>query len=238
MQNTNQVMVERVKQNHTDMDALVKERHEAMDQLVRRLQEQTEGRLATMEEQLSSLQAQTKNSQELIAGVGWIITNQINNITTGINRLGLIVGQGTAILVAVGSFALQCVLRAQSLSTRLERPVVEESFILMDYLGTQFRIPLSYVDSWAVFDGSLQGKFKDKKGGRRIAQKRFSLEYSDGGSVIDRELDWKKAIVPGKTVQMSLFCQLASDWNDGKALLCSFCKELGEDAPEQVFLQW
>jgi hypothetical protein len=214
--------------------------HKDMDQLVRRLQEQTSGRLGIIEDQLNTLQTQSTSTQQLVSGVGWIITNRSDNIISLINQLGLNMWKGSAVLLSVGSAALQSVLRVQNLIARPARPMSEGGFfVLVDYMGTQSVVTFSYIDSWDAFDGSLEGKFKGKKGGKRVAQRRFLLQDPEGGQKIDRDLDWKKAIVPGQKVDMSLICELTEDEDDnkGKTLRCPFCKAANEGAPGQ-FLKW
>ncbi|RYP78246.1 hypothetical protein DL771_000723 [Monosporascus sp. 5C6A] len=210
--------------------------HQDVEQLIQRYHEQTAGRFTTIETQLNVLQTQSSSIQEFLAGLGWIITARMDAVTGAINLLGLGAWKSTIVICSLGSAICKALLRIETSVTSPERPLGSgDYFILEDFVGQQSHICFSFIDSWDAFYGSLEGKFKGRKGGRRIAQRRFLLQDSDGGGEIDIDQSWEKAIRPYKRIDMSLICVVTEEEEDGDEssaqLKCRFCKTICEGVP-------
>ncbi|KAG5762667.1 hypothetical protein H9Q72_009227 [Fusarium xylarioides] len=114
--------------------------------------------------------------------------------------------------------SLEDELRAvRTMSGNTQRYLVD-----IDYLGVDSIILLNFVDSWNAFEGSVHGKFKGRKGGRRVAQNRFLLQDHQTGDEIDRDAHWSLAITPGSRINMSLICEVKEDEDEAQSLKCPF----------------
>jgi len=210
--------------------------HKNLEDLIKRCQNQTSSQLTHLEDQLQVIQSQSSTIQEYLAGVGWFLNNRLDTITSRINSVGLGVWKVAGLISLFGSSVLGAVLRVESWTTRLDRPFsVGVYFFLEDFMGRESVVTLSLIDSWEAFDGTLKGKFRGKKGGRRISQGRFTLQDRLSGQEISRDKSLENAISPYQRIDMSLVCEVVERGKEESgAPKCPrpSCQTLCSGAPE------
>ncbi|KAF5661361.1 hypothetical protein FCIRC_11840 [Fusarium circinatum] len=195
-----------------------------IQELVNRLQKDFGDRFASLEDELRTVRTNSANMQQHLLDVGMVVTRRLDMVTQTVNSLGVAVLRGVSGMSYLGTSVLSLLSTMHdTIINRLERPPrMGPYFTFEDYLGVDSIILLNFVDSWNAFEGSLHGKFKDKKGGRRVAQNRFLLQDHQTGDEIDRDVHWTLAIAPGSRINMSLICEVKEDEDEAQALKCPF----------------
>ncbi|CVL13455.1 hypothetical protein FPRO06_07789 [Fusarium proliferatum] len=192
--------------------------------LVSKLQKDFDDRFTSLEDELRAARTNSANTQQYLLDISVVITRRLDIVTQTINSLGVAVLRGVSGLSYLGTSVL-CLLSTMhsNIIGRLERPPhMGPFFTFEDYLGVDSIILLNFVDSWNAFEGSLHGKFKGRKGGRRVAQNRFLLQDHQTGDEIDRDVHWNLAITPGSRINMSLICEVKEDEDEAQSLKCPF----------------
>ncbi|KAI1844306.1 hypothetical protein JX266_009597 [Neoarthrinium moseri] len=105
----------------------------------------------------------------------------------------------------------------------IEPPLPEEMFVLEDAVGRIVPIHLRTIDSWQVFDSVLIARFKDRKGAKRVATQRYTLQERASGRVIRRALPWNVAVCPRQIIYMSIICK-ESMTHDTVLSSCPSCR--------------
>ncbi|KAF5980763.1 vegetative cell wall gp1 [Fusarium coicis] len=184
-------------------DAFAQKDRSDTQELVSKLQKDFDDRFSSLEDELRAVKTMSGNTQQCLVDIGMVVTRRLDLVTQTVNSLGFAVLRGVW--------------------GRLERPPhMGPFFTFEDYLGVDSIILLNFVDSWNAFEGSLHGKFKGRKGGRRVAQNRFLLQDHQTGDEIDRDAHWSLAITPGSRINMSLICEVKEDEDEAQSLRCPF----------------
>lgn len=209
--------------------------------LVSKLQKDFDDRFTSLEDELRAARTNSANTQQYLLDISVVITRRLDIVTQTVNSLGVAVLRGVSGLSYLGTSVL-CLLSTMhsNIIGRLERPPhMGPFFTFEDYLGVDSIILLNFVDSWNAFEGSLHGKFKGRKGGRRVAQNRFLLQDHQTGDEIDRDVHWNLAITPGSRINMSLICEVKEDEDEAQSLKCPFpsCGAMCEGVIGTV-IQW
>ncbi|KAF5695365.1 vegetative cell wall gp1 [Fusarium denticulatum] len=193
-------------------------------ELVNKLQKDFDHRFASLEDELRTVRTNSANTQQYLIDIGMIVTRRLDMVTQTVNSLGVAVLRGFSGMSYLGTSVLSLLSTMHdTIINRLERPPqIGPYFTFEDYLGVDSIILLNFVDSWNAFEGSLHGKFKGRKGGRRVAQNRFLLQDHQTGDEIDREVHWTLAITPGSRINMSLICEVKEDEDEAQSLKCPF----------------
>ncbi|KAI1873183.1 uncharacterized protein JN550_003436 [Neoarthrinium moseri] len=89
----------------------------------------------------------------------------------------------------------------------IERPLPEEFFMLEDAVGRVVPIHLRTIDSWEAFNTLLIVRFKDRRGAKRVAAQRYTLQEQESGRLIRRDIPWSMAVRPRLTIYMSIICK-------------------------------
>ena len=154
-------------------------------------------------------------------------------LTGAVNRASIYMWQGVAVLRIAVSPVMN-VARALQIFipffTRPGRPMsMGDYFLFEDYTGRESPMALAYFTSWDALAGSLAGKFKNQKGGRRVLKGRYAFHSPDSDEQIGQHLQWEQAIVPGRKITMSLFCKIAEGDKDPEdktqSFKCLRCKK-------------
>ena len=87
---------------------------------------------------------------------------------------------------------------------QVERPLVEDPFILEDAIGRIAPVHLRFINSWAAFQAVMEIRFQGKQGLMKICKKEYVLQESATGKEIDWSLNFEDAFLPGQKVAMSL----------------------------------
>ncbi|KAF5243244.1 hypothetical protein FANTH_8253 [Fusarium anthophilum] len=193
-------------------------------ELVSRLQKDFGDRFASLEDELRTVRTNSANMQQHLLDVGMVVTRRLDMVTQTVNSLGVAVLRGVSGMSYLGTSVLSLLSTMHdTIINRLERPPrMGPYFTFEDYLGVDSIILLNFVDSWNAFEGSLHGKFKGRKGGRRVAQNRFLLQDHQTGDEIDRDIHWTLAITPGSRFNMSLLFEVKEDEDEAQSLKCPF----------------
>ncbi|KAH7200497.1 hypothetical protein DER44DRAFT_731503 [Fusarium oxysporum] len=193
-------------------------------ELVSKLQKDFGDRFTCLEEELRAVKTTSANTQQYLLNISMVVTRRLDIVTQTVNSLGLAVLRGVSGMSYLGTSVLSLLSTMHNnIIGRLERPPhMGPYFTFEDYLGVDSIILLNFVDSWNAFEGSLHGKFKGRKGGRRVAQNRFLLQDHQTGDEIDRDAHWSLAITPGSRINMSLICEVKEDENEAQSLKCPF----------------
>ncbi|KAF4990011.1 hypothetical protein FDECE_14526 [Fusarium decemcellulare] len=206
-------------------------------ELMRKLQSDFGDRLASLEDELRAVRTTSSNTQQYLLTMGAVVTMRLDTMTQAVNSLGIVVLRGASGICSLGTSVLTLLSTMHnSIMGRLERPPhIGPFFTFEDYLGVDSIILLNFVDSWNAFEGSLHGKFKGRKGGRRVAQNRFLLQDHQTGEEIHRDVHWSLAIVPGSRIDMSLICEVKEDeeeaQNRDQMIVSDSCQQLFRKLP-------
>ncbi|KAF5976244.1 hypothetical protein FBULB1_7019 [Fusarium bulbicola] len=205
-------------------DAFAKRDQSDTQELVNKLQKDFGDRFASLEDELRTVRTNSANTQQRLIDIGMLVTRRLDMVTQTVNSLGVAVLRGVTGMSYLGTSVLSLLSTMHdTIMTRLERPPhMGPYFTFEDYLGVDSIILLNFVDSWNAFEGSLHGKFKGRKGGRRVAHNRFLLQDHQTGDEIDRDIHWTLAIAPGSRINMSLVCEVKEDEDEAQSLKCPF----------------
>ncbi|KAF5632456.1 vegetative cell wall [Fusarium sp. NRRL 25303] len=193
-------------------------------ELVSKLQKDFGDRFSSLEDELRAVRTNSVNTQQYLLDISMVVTRRLDIVTQTVNSLGVAVLRGVSGMSYLGTSVLSLLSTMHNnIIGRLERPPhMGPYFTFEDYLGVDSIILLNFVDSWNTFEGSLHGKFKGRKGGRRVAQNRFLLQDHQTGDEIDRDAHWSLAITPGSRINMSLIYEVKEDEEEAQSLKCPF----------------
>lgn len=117
------------------------------------------------------------------------------------------------------------VTEIHSFLMRLERPLSDPHFVLVDAMGDSHPIYMKTITSWDTFEFVLQQRFKGKRGGRRVLRGRYVLEDPSTGFILDRSWEWEDLFMRRQKVYMRLFCKEAiSTINEDELFKCPWCR--------------
>ncbi|RBA17583.1 hypothetical protein FPRO05_11298 [Fusarium proliferatum] len=198
--------------------------HNETQELVSKLQKDFGDRFTSLEDELRAVRTNSANTQQYLLDISMVVTSRLDIVTQTVNSLGVAVLRGVSGMSYLGTSVLSLLSTMHNnIIGRLERPPhMGPYFTFEDYLGVDSIILLNFVDSWNAFEGSLHGKFKGRKGGRRVAQNRFLLQDHQTGDEIDRDAHWSLAITPGSRINMSLIYEVKEDEEEAQSLKCPF----------------
>ncbi|KAF5591232.1 vegetative cell wall gp1 [Fusarium subglutinans] len=193
-------------------------------ELVSKLHKDFNDRFTSLEDDLRAVRTNSANTQQYLIDIGMVVTRRLDMVTQTVNSLGGVVLRSASGISFIGTSVLSLLSTMHNtIINRLERPPrMGPYFTFEDYLGVDSIILLNFVDSWNAFEGSLHGKFKGRKGGRRVAQNRFLLQDHQTGDEIDRDIHWTLAITPGSRINMSLLFEVKEDEDEAQSLRCPF----------------
>ncbi|KFA76956.1 hypothetical protein S40288_05209 [Stachybotrys chartarum IBT 40288] len=194
--------------------------------LMKQLQTKFDSRLTSLEDELRAVRTNSDTMQQYLLAVGVILTRRLDTITQAVNTFGVAALHGASGIRWFWTSVLGLLTSMHStIIGRPERPLhLGPFFTFEDYMGVEAVVLLNFIDSWSAFEGSIQGKYKGRKGGRRVAQSRFLLQDRQTGEEIDRDVHWRLAITPGARIDMSLICEVEEDEDEAGLLKCPFCK--------------
>lgn len=118
------------------------------------------------------------------------------------------------------------------LTLRLERPVSEEFFTLIDAVGREAPVHLRFIDSWDAFQGVMSARFQNREGARRVARCRYRLRERSMSQDINMSSDWSRSFLPGQVVIMSILCKIKPTWSRKTCPRCNI--PLGDTADRNI----
>ncbi|KAJ4305461.1 hypothetical protein N0V90_000992 [Kalmusia sp. IMI 367209] len=111
------------------------------------------------------------------------------------------------------------------LSSRLERTLIEEPFILEDPIGRIAPVHLQFVTSWDAFNAVLEIRFRNRQGFKKIKDKQYGLQEKATRREIDQSRPWQRSFLPGQRIDMSfIFRSNEPDNEDSNRITCPGCQ--------------
>jgi hypothetical protein len=98
----------------------------------------------------------------------------------------------------------QVVALRSAFSKYVDRPLLEEPFLLEDAIGRIAPVHLRFINSWTAFQAVMEIRFQGKQGLRKICRREYVLQESATGRDVDLSLDFEDAFLPGQKITMSL----------------------------------
>jgi hypothetical protein len=164
------------------------------------------------------------DSTRLLTGYMEMVGKRLFTRLDFLTSLGMKLTNSTAQIISMMFTVSADISVIRAFVVRLERPLVDEYFILEDATGRCCPIHLRTIVSWESFDFVIYARFKGKKGGRRVRRKQYSLYTRNTGLEVDRTQDWDVAFLPYETVDMSLLCREVQRDEDSMSLVsCPRC---------------
>jgi len=133
--------------------------------------------------------------------------------------------------VIAGNVAIyrEVVALRTAFSKQVDRPLLEDPFILEDAIGRVAPVHLRFINSWAAFHAVMEIRFQGKQGLRKIVKKEYVLQESATGREVDFKLDFEDAFMPGQKITMSLiFKRTSAEPSTSNSAHCPRCKAVSE----------
>lgn len=94
--------------------------------------------------------------------------------------------------IIAGNFAIyrEIVALRSAFTTRADRSLCEDPFILEDAIGRVAPVHLRFINSWQAFDTVMEIRFTGKQGLPKIQRREYILEENATGLKIDRSMDF------------------------------------------------
>lgn len=108
--------------------------------------------------------------------------------------------------IIAGNFAIyrEIVALRSAFTTRADRSLCEDPFILEDAIGRVALVHLRFINSWQAFDTVMEIRFTGKQGLPKIQRREYILEENATGLKIDRSMDFSDCFLPEQKIVMSL----------------------------------
>lgn len=142
--------------------------------------------------------------------------------------------------VIAGNLAIyrEVVALRSAFSKHVDRPLLEDPFILEDAIGRIAPVHLRFINSWAAFQAVMEIRFQGKQGLKKVCRKEYVLQESATGREVDFRRAFEDAILPGQKITMSLiFKRDSTDQSTQNLAHCPRCDTLSEQ-PTDVDALW
>jgi hypothetical protein len=116
-------------------------------------------------------------------------------------------------------------------SKHVDRPLLEDPFVLEDAIGRVAPVHLRFINSWAAFQAVMEIRFQEKQGLRKIRRKEYALQEIATGREVDLSLAFEDAFLPGQRIAMSFVFKRNSMEQSTQSLAhCPRCNTLSEQS--------
>jgi hypothetical protein len=142
--------------------------------------------------------------------------------------------------VIAGNIAIyrEVIALRSAFSKHVDRPLLEDPFILEDAIGRIAPVHLRFINSWTAFQAVMEIRFQGKQGLRKICRKEYVLQESATGKEVDLSLNFEDAFLPGQKITMSLvFKRDSTEQSTQNSAHCPRCNTLSEQ-PINVDVLW
>jgi hypothetical protein len=178
-----------------------------------------------------------KNNQLILAGN--------NTATKLVERIEWIQKLGSDLkkilwYIVAGNLAIYRELKSlrSAFVVQVDRPLVEDPFILEDAVGRFAPVHLRFINSWPAFDAVMEIRFQGKQGLAKIRKREYVLQESANGKEIDRSIQFEDAFLPGQKVTMSiLFKKEVGEQSIPPSVHCPRCGAVA-GRPENIDILW
>ncbi|KAH7144342.1 hypothetical protein B0J13DRAFT_635422, partial [Dactylonectria estremocensis] len=204
-------------------------------QLIKCNQTNMQRHLGVMEGRMTAtIKQQTLSLHDLFGQ----FTNRVSLTLQTVSSMGSDLKLASSRIIRIGSVVCSELRGLRSLVMRLERPVVEEHFMLDDAIGRQIPIHLRAVTSWDTFEHIIREQFKGKNGEGRVARRRYALQDHATHNELSSSTPWSRAFRPYQKVNMSILCkEMPNDSNSMQTTSCPSCHHVSPSG-ETTEVQW
>ncbi|KAF3763114.1 hypothetical protein M406DRAFT_261991 [Cryphonectria parasitica EP155] len=116
-----------------------------------------------------------------------------------------------------------------SMNNCLDRPLIQEPFVLEDALGRIAPVHLQFITSWQALEAVMLVRFEGLPGHEKITRREFVLQEQATRREISFDQPWEIAFRPGSSVSMSLTFRRNVDPAKGYNS-CPYCGETSDKA--------
>ena len=95
-------------------------------------------------------------------------------------------------------------LQIQGVISRSPTWLLQDNIWFEDALGRVRELPYTWFRHWEVFEGMLQGEFKDMPGSLRVREKLYEINVNDFWERRVEKDEWSKRVFPGSKLSMSM----------------------------------
>ena len=187
---------------------------------------------------LNKVQIRLEDNKQLISAGNSLASRMMDRLEW-IQKLGFELKRFMSNVIA-GNIAIyrEVVALRSAFSKHVDRPLLEDPFILEDAIGRIAPVHLRFINSWAAFQAVMEIRFQGKQGLRKICRKEYVLQESATGKEIDLSLDFDDAFLPGQRVTMSLIFKRNSTEQSTQTMAhCPRCDTLSE-LPTSADILW
>lgn len=189
----------------------------------------TERSLAAQDTALDTIRSEIQQNSALASSMTSMIRSMSHQVSRFANLLVSVKS-----LLSVGFKLNLATYRAvlsiqESLSHSMDRPLIQEPFMLEDPLGRVAPVHLQFITSWTAFDAVLATRFEGLPGHKKIERREFVLQERSTSREISREDPWEIAFRPGASVCMSLVFQQDVKITESNSH-CPYCGNISDKA--------
>jgi hypothetical protein len=142
--------------------------------------------------------------------------------------------------IIAGNLAIyrEVVAIRSSFSTRVDRTLCEDPFILEDAIGRIAPVHLRFINSWQAFDAVMEIRFQGKQRLLKIQKKEYVLQETATKLEISRLAEFSNAFLPGQKILMALVFKEKSNSEELKSdAQCPRCQTTSTE-PANVDILW
>ncbi|KAF2178905.1 hypothetical protein K469DRAFT_597803 [Zopfia rhizophila CBS 207.26] len=164
----------------------------------------TQASLDTHTQALNEFRARLDDSKQLISA-GNSLGSRMMERLDWIQKLGSDLKRFLRHVIA-GNIAIyqEVVALRSAFAKQVDRPLLEDPFILEDAIGCIAPVHLRFINYWAALQAVMEIRFQGKQGLMKICKKEYVLQESATGKEVDPSLNLEDGFLPGQKVAMSL----------------------------------
>jgi hypothetical protein len=213
--------------NHTDISSQLSDEHEKGQDAIR-----AQGQV------LLQVQEQLKENNALLAA-GNAVTNGIREAL----RLDWVMQLSSELrafmhrIILINISTYRAVMAVQrTLSSGLERSLVQEPFILEDAIGRISPVHMQFINSWKAFHAVLSRRFEHLQGYNKVQRGEYILQEHTTRREISRSQRWEAAFLPGQRIDKSLIFN-SKNQDSSVGTSCPSCKT-NSDYSQDLEVLW
>lgn len=187
----------------------------------------TERSLASQDEELAALRSDIRENSALASSMNSMIrtmSQQFRWFTNLLVSVKSLLRQGFKLNLATYRAVLSI---QESLGHSMDRPLIQDPFVLEDPLGRVAPVHLQFITSWNAFYAVLATRFEGLPGHKKIQQREFVLQERATNREISGKEPWEVSFRPGGSVLMSLVFQRDAK-SAGTNGHCPYCGSISE----------
>lgn len=187
----------------------------------------TEHSLAAQDKALDTLRSEVQHNLAMASSMTSMIrtmSHQVSRFANLLVSVKTMLSQGFKLNIAIYRAVLSI---QESLSLCIDRPLIQEPFMLEDPLGRVAPVHLQFITSWEAFHAVLTTRFIGLPGYNKIERREFVLQEGATSREISSEDPWEIAFRPGASVCMSIVFRQAAKITESNSH-CPHCGSISE----------